>query len=263
MKPIFILCILFLVAITSMAKTNDTIYVKPADLDLKALQTGHYSYILYNRQTKESPAFHVTLMNFNIESKPFRNKPAFVVTQEWDRDTIINAVNSVFSATDFSNIVHSNYWKSIGYAINFDFEAKTVDFVIKDPKVTIPDSIKTACINDFNQSFQKYNLNWHADLIIYQLLPYKDKRTFAINFYDPGFGKAEDVMYTVTGSEILTDHYGKKIDCWVLSHDDAGNPGTYERFWIAKATKEVLKEEDFFGKRGYRYKIKIGISGDL
>ena len=82
-----------------------------------------------------------------------------------------------------------------------------------------------------------------------------------INYYDPGFGKAEEVAYSVTGSDFLHGRNGEKIDCWVLNHIDTTVPSSYERFWIAKKTNEVLKEEDFYGG-GYRYKLKIGISGD-
>jgi|GEM_PF-3138364 len=34
-----------------------------------------------------------------------------------------------------------------------------------------------------------------------------------------------------------------------------------QTFWISKATREVLKEEDH-SPSGYRYKFKIGISGE-
>jgi hypothetical protein len=259
MKSILIFSLLLSLTVSSIAKTIDTIHIKPADLDLKALQTGKYNYIIFNKQTKESPAQRITLVKINVEPQLYHNKSAFIVTQEWDRDTIWHAAYTVFDAKDFSTILHDTYWKSLGYSIKFDFENKTVDF--KNHSKEAPDSIKSGIIKDFNQSFEKYNLNWHADLLIYQLLPYKDKRTFVINYYDPGFGKAEDVMYTVTGSDFITDHDGKKIDCWVLNYTDAVDLKVYERFWIAKKTKEVLKEEDFSG-RGYRYKIKLGISVD-
>jgi hypothetical protein len=66
------------------------------------------------------------------------------------------------------------------------------------------------------------------------------------------------VLYSVTGSDVLTGSRGGKIDCWVLYHSE---PAGTEKFWIAKKTKEVLKEEDS-GPNGYRYKVKFGISGD-
>jgi hypothetical protein len=41
--------------------------------------------------------------------------------------------------------------------------------------------------------------------------------------------------------------------------DPSGNG--YQRFWISKKTREVLKEADQF-PTGFRYKMKIGISGE-
>ena len=69
-------------------------------------------------------------------------------------------------------------------------------------------------------SFGAYNLNWHDDLIVYSMLPYKENRTFMINYYDPGFGKPAEVGYSVTGSDVLVDRGGATIDCWVLEHGD-------------------------------------------
>jgi len=258
MRSLVILLLLTLFTVSAIAATTDTLQVKPRDLDIKALQTGSYSYIIYNKQTKDSPAQRLTLVEITVKAAVYHDKPAFIITQQWDRDTIVHAAYSVFDAKDFSTIVHDTWWKSIGYRMKFDFEKKTVDFIRSGISGEIPDSIKTAATNDFNQSFDAYNLNWHADLLVYQLLPYQEGRTFMINFYDPGFGKAEKVAYSVTGIDVLTDNHGQKIDCWVLNHTEAAGS---ETFWISKKTKEVLKEEDQ-SKRGYRYKIKFGISGD-
>jgi hypothetical protein len=257
MKSIYTFSLLLL-TVAAMAKPIDTIQIKSGGLNMKALQTGSYSYIIYTKQTKESPAQRLVLVKINVKAQQYHNKPAFIVTQEWDRDTIVHAAYSVFDAKDFSTILHDTWWKSLGYSMRFDFEAKTVGFMKNGIKGEIPDSIKTTAIKDFNGSFENYNLNWHADLLIYQLLPYKEDRTFVINYYDPGFGPAVKVMYTVTGSDILINSRGEKVDCWVLYNYD---PRGTERFWIAKQTKEVLKEEDT-SPQGYRYKIKFEISGD-
>ena len=107
------------------------------------------------------------------------------------------------------------------------------------------------------------HLNWHADMLIYSLLPYKENRVFIINYYDPGFEKSTEVAYTVTGSGLLTGSNGEKIDCWVLNNfnDNKAPEKGYERFWISKKTHEVLKlENDFGGGRGFRYKLKLGIA---
>jgi hypothetical protein len=179
MRSFFILFCLFLLTTASFAKTIDTIQVKPADLDMKALQTGSYSYIIYTKKTKDSPAQRLVLVKITVEASQYHNRPAFVVTQQWERDTIIHAAYSVFDANDFSTIIHNTWWKSIGYGMKFDFENKTVSFK-KDGSGDVPDSVKSAVIKDFNQSFQSYNLNWHADLLVYQVLPYKENRVFSI-----------------------------------------------------------------------------------
>ncbi len=97
-----------------MASPIDTINIKAGDLDMKALQTGSYRYILYNQQTKQSPAQRITLVKINVEAKQYHNKPAIFVSQQWDRDTIMHAASSIFNAKDFSTILHESWWKRLG-----------------------------------------------------------------------------------------------------------------------------------------------------
>jgi len=261
MKLILILPCLLLSTFISSAKQSDTIYVKPENLQMNSLRTGDYSYIVFNKKTKDSPARRIVLIRFNVEKKLYHDKPAIFITQQWDLDTVVHSSSSVFDAKTFATIVHDTYWQRLGYSMKFDFDEKKVEFKNTTPNNGVPDSVRTKSIADFNDSFNKYNLNWHEDLIVYTLLPYNDKRTFMINYYDPGFSKAEEVAYTVTGSALLTGGNGEKIECWVLNYIDKAYPGSYERFWISKKTKEVLKEEDFFNHT-YRYKLKIGVSSD-
>jgi hypothetical protein len=155
-------------------------------------------------------------------------------------------------------VFHETWWKRLGYTATFDFMAKRVEF-----KGPIEGSKKAEIVEDFNQSFETYNLCWHSDLIIFPLLPYKDRRTFVIKFYDPGAGKSRDATYDVTGSEFLVASDGSKIDCWVMQHRfeiPSGGSGT-QRFWISKRTHQVLKEEDQTPS-GYRYKFKMAVSGE-
>lgn len=258
MKSVLTFILLSLLGISAFAKTADTIHVKPADVDVKSLRRGTYNYLIYFRKAKESPAFLMTLVRMDVADEPYNGKPAITVRQQWEGDTITHSAYTVFSPTDFSTILHDTWWKSIGYGMKFDFEAKKVELNKVTRKGGVPDSILRIATADFNQSFEKYNLNWHDDLLIYTMLPYKTGRTFVINYFDPGFGKAEEVPYTVTGSDIITGSNGEKIDCWILNHADKGFT---ERYWISKKNREVLKEEDA-GTNVYRFKIKLGVSGD-
>lgn len=241
----------------SFAQTKgDTLVIEPKDLVVKNLQTGNSTYVVFRKKTKQSPSESITLVKIKVESKTYNNKPAFAITQQWESDgNIVHTAYTVLDAKDFSTLLHDTYWKRLGYSQKFDFEAKKVYF---DGNVPDPDKVKTE--QDFNESFNKYNLNWHSDLIIFTLLPYKENRTFKINFFDPGFGKAQEAIYTVTGSEFLINSSGEKIDCWVLAHRPTSGNG-YQKFWISKKTKEVLKEEDLFNDV-YRYKLKLEVTED-
>jgi hypothetical protein len=247
--------VIVFLAVHSFAQTKgDVLVIEPKDLLVKNLQTGNFAYLVYRKKTKESSPETMTLVKIKVESKTYNNKPAFAITQRWESDgNIVHTAYTVLDAKDFSTLLHDTYWKRLGYSQKFDFETKKVSF-----DGNVPDSDRAKTEQDFNESFNKYNLNWHSDLIMFTLLPYKENRTFKINFFDPGFGKAEEVLYAVTGSDFLINSSGEKIDCWVLEHKlDSGNG--YQKFWISKKKKEVLKEEDLFNNT-YRYKLKFEVT---
>jgi hypothetical protein len=242
-------------SLVAEAQTGDTLYVQPKDLNIKGLQTGDYSYLIVRQKAKDSPAMSMILAKMSVERQTYHNKPAIVVKQQWDHDSIIHKAYTVFDARDFSTLLHDTYWRALGFDMIFDFETRK--FSSKNINHAITDSMKASYEQELASSFGKYNLNWHDDLVIYSMLPYKENRTFLINYYDPGFGKPEEVPYTVTGSGLLTDRGGERIDCWVLEHGDKN--GT-EKFWISKRSREVLKEEDHGSGGFYRFKYKLGVS---
>jgi hypothetical protein len=255
MKNVLCGLIFLFAAYAARAQKGDTIHVQPADLNIKGLQTGNYTYLIVRQKAKDSPATSMILAKMSVQREMYHNKPAIIVRQQWDRDSIVHKAYTVFDARDFSTLLHDTYWRAYGFSMIFDFETRKFDS--KNIDQPIPDSIKTSCEQEFAASFGAYNLNWHDDLVIYSMLPYKENRTFMINYYDPGFGKPAEVGYSVTGSDILTDRGGASIDCWILEHGD--EYGT-EKFWISKKTREVLKEEDHGKNWGYRFKYKLGIS---
>lgn len=264
MKLIPVLAFLLTLTISGFGQSPDTLWVQGKDLNLKALQLGDYDYVMYFKKAKDSVAKRFYLIKMSVESKSYHNRPAYIINQKWDHDSVAHISYSVFDAKDFSTLYHDTYWKQLGFAMVFDFENKKVDFRMVDSGAKmIADSDRVGVTKDFDESFAKYNLNWHEDLIIYSLLPYKDRRTFAINFFDPGSGPSQVAMYTVIGSDNLVGRGGEKIDCWMLNryHDNAVPTKGYQRFWIDKKSNEVLKEEDYMGAKGYRYKFKLGVAG--
>lgn len=241
----------------SAGVNGDTMRVKASDLDIKGLQTGNYNYLIVFQNALDSPAKGMTFVRMSIERGVYHQKPAITIRQQWDRDSVIHRAYTVFDAGNFATLLHDTYWSRLGYSMVFDFVARTFDSkLVLRP---IPDSIRTSAEKELAGSFGSYNLNWHDDLVIYSMLPYKEGRTFLINYYDPGFGAPQEVSYTVTGSDWLVNRGGDKIDCWVLAHSEEG---ATEKYWISKKGHEVLKEEDHLLRSGlYRFKYKLGVAG--
>lgn len=238
-----------------VAQKIDTVTIDAKKLNINAIIPGNHTYIVYSKKAKNSPSERLTIVKINVEQVQHNAKSVFSIKQQWDSDTVVHSATTLLDKTDFSTIYHQTYWKRLGYTMTYDFEQKQLSF-----DRPVADSIKTKATQDFTDSFKAYNLNWHSDLVVFPLLPYRDKTTFLINYYDPGFGPAQLVSYTVTGSETLTNYSGQKVACWVLRHllNQPGFKG-YQQFWIDKQSKEVLKEEDEFNGR-YRYKLKLGVS---
>ncbi|WP_034682753.1 hypothetical protein [Chryseobacterium piperi] len=251
---IFVTIILMMASLSVSAITKDTITITPSALNIKKIKLGKATYVVYNKKTKESPSEKIMLVKINVEPLKHSGSDAFAITQQWDLDTITHTAYTLLKTNDLSTLQHHFYWKRLGYYVKYDFETRKVVF---DGKVA--DQIKTKAIEDFNASFKQYNLNWHSDLVIFPLLPYAKNRTFKITFFDPGFGQAKDVFYTVKGSDKLINSAGAEVDCWLLEHG-LSVPG-YQKFWISKKTNEVLKEEDLFNG-SYRYKLKLNVSED-
>jgi hypothetical protein len=244
-----LLLILQFISLTAFAQKGDTVSIGPENLRLNSLNYGNHAYAVYFKKTKNSPAERIMLVKIKVE----KQNSEIIVKQQWDRDTVVHAAVTRFDAKNFSTLAHDTYWKRLGYTSKFDFVNKRVSFEGK-----IADSLKTKTTKEMNNSFSKYNLNWHSDLVIFPLLPFKENRVFKINFYDPGFGDPSEVFYKVEGSEQLASASGK-VDCWILVIRHTEPSASTQKFWISKKSNEVLKEEDEFGGQ-YRYKLKMAVS---
>ena len=237
----------------ALAEKRDTVTLTGTNVNHSGVKYGEVSYLVYNKKTKESPAAGFYVASIIVAATTYNEQPAIAITQKWEaRDTIAHTAYTVLKSSDLSTLLHETWWMRLPYSTKFDFAARKVSF-----DGTISDSSSAKIEEAFNESFEQYNLNWHSDLFIFTTLPFKENRSFKINFYDPGFGKPQEVVYDITGSERLSTYSGNKVDCWVMEYKHPGKD--YQRFWIDKKNKVVVKEEDLFNSR-YRYKIKLEVA---
>lgn len=256
MKTILFLLSLFIFSNTILAQKSDTITINPSTIEHNVLKSGVNRYLVYFKKGKDSSRISYQLWTRKVDYITYKNKKAISITQEWENnDTIFHKTYSVCDEKSFQPFLHE-VWNRNGNSTSFSFLDRKA---IRNNKSLEKDTSKTAqnMLLAFNKSLDQYCLNWHLDLEVFSLLPYKAGTTFRINFYDPGFDAPQYVYYSVTGSGKLNS-YGHEIDCWLLSHEDK-EYNNKEVFWINKKTKEVMKlEQEYKGK--YRFKIKLPFS---
>jgi hypothetical protein len=253
------LVFLFFLACTgllSIAQKQDTIIIKADQVNTRWLPPGTSRYLVYFKMGKDSPRTRYHLWSRQVNYIQYEGKPAISVTQEWEsNDTVIHKVYSVCDRKSFAPLFQESWWKATGVA-SFDFLGKKA--IVQNRPLGSADTAAAhkRMLAAFTSATEQFVLNWHLDLEVFSLLPYKENTTFLINYYDPGFSAPQLVPYSVTGSGTLSGYDGQQVDCWLLEHTQAGN---HEVFWISKKTREVLKLEQQFGNR-YRYKVKLGFS---
>lgn len=255
MKCILSFSLMLVCIAQSFAESRDTMYINGSNLVQNSVKYGDLSYLVYNKTAKESAATGFYVANIHVASTRYHDKPAIAISQSWEaRDTFAHTAYTVLNATDFSTLYHTTFWKGLGYTSQFDFDAHKVSF---DGR--LPDSVRVKIVSAFDSSFNEFNLNWHSDLFLFPLLPFKKDRSFAINFYDPGVSAPQVVVYDIVGEEKISS-WGTEMDCWImlLRH----GVSDYQKFWIAKKDKVVVREEDFFAGK-YRFKIKLAVPENI
>ncbi|WP_454803413.1 DUF3108 domain-containing protein [Mucilaginibacter phyllosphaerae] len=243
------LAILFLSARPQVASAQvDTIRLKDARLKTAVLKPGLRQYLVYFQSVKSPKTlrFWYWLRDTKIINR--NGEQLFATTQHWyGGDTLSYRTGySLNRVADFSPVYHTETINGKVGAYNWEAgQVKGADTTTLNAKT------------DFSISFAEPCYNWNLDIETFEMLPLAAGKTFAINFYDAGFGKPEYILYKVTGSEVISTYNNQKIDCWKLLNesDNAGRHFT-QTFWISKKGHEFIKEEDSF-PGGYRYKVKI------
>jgi hypothetical protein len=241
----------------SAQSKSDTILIDADKVNTKVLKPSTNRYLVYFKMGKDSARSRAQFWTRKIEYANYNGKEAIAITQEWeDRDTIVHKVRSVCDKKTFAPLYHWGWWRR-GATGEFDFVNKTAS--LNGIPLTDTDTARSrkAPWDAFKVALNQYTLNWHPDLEVFPILPYKAGKAFLISFYDPGNPAPRNEAYTVSGSAQLGGYNNQKIDCWLLMHESRG---LKEIFWISKKTKDVLKLEQEIGKERWRYKIKLGFS---
>jgi hypothetical protein len=246
-----------LAAAVPAADAADAVRVTPADLHLESLRPATMTYVVYMHGAPGSGIKRAMLATSEVKRERVDGADAWVIEQHWEDETgKVHEARTVHAARDLATLSQTSEWtRPTGH-----FKSTVAP---KEGRGTIegelPDAARQRMQAGFPTMKDGWWINWHSDLAWLPLLPYEKGGTLRIHLFDVGMDAPMDVDYTVAGERTLQGGDGTRYDCWLVE-TESGHPGTgnYQRFWIDKSRRVVVKEEDVFNGM-YRSKILLSV----
>jgi hypothetical protein len=97
---------------------------------------------------------------------------------------------------------------------------------------------------DFSAPSTEPMYNFETDMEMLQTLPLAAGYAVSIPFYHPGgAGSGARYLWSVAGEDRLPSPDGREIDCWVVQTDYNVPNARPARFWLARATQLLVRQE--------------------
>lgn len=254
MKNVVLLSVLLFNSLLPFAQSRpDTITIDATIINAAALTPGTARHLVYLKNGRDSTRVNYQLWTRHVEYVKHNNREAIRINQQWeDSDTVFHTVSSVCDRQSFLPLLQDGWWKSFG---NMSFDFVTQKASVQGIPLSASDTalLQKRIHTAYMQVVNTYFLNWHLDLEVFSMLPFRVATSYRINFYDPGALPPQQQVYTVIGSGTVKGYNNQEVECWLLRHGEGKNT---ETFRISKRTKEVSKLEQELNGR-YRYKIRL------
>ena len=240
------------------AASSAAIPVTAADMHIDQLKPGTATYLVYMHGAPGSGFSRTMLATSTITRERVDGIDAWVIEQDWESEGgTSHTARTVHAAGDLATLAQTSTW--IRPAGTF-----TTTIVPAEGRGTIEGDIpadrRASMESGFKAMQEGWWFNWHSDLALLPLLPYERGGTLRVRLFDVGMPAPMEVDYTVVGERTLVGGDGStRYDCWLVE-TESGRPGSgnYQRFWIDKARRIVVKEEDIFGGQ-YRSKVLLSV----
>lgn len=246
---------LALSAVIGAAGAATPVRVSPVDLHLDRLRPASMTYVVYMHGAAGSGIKRAMLATSEVKREQVDGKEAWVIEQHWeDESGTVHAARTVHAAKDAATLSQTSSWTRQDRRIITVVEPAKGRGSIEGE---LPEESRKTMQAGFAAMRDGWWMNWHSDLILLPLLPYEKGGTLRIRLFDVGMAAPIDVDYTVLGERTLAGADGRGRDCWLVE-TESGKPGSgnYQRFWIDKASRVVVKEEDVFNGM-YRSKVLL------
>lgn len=232
--------------------------VTAGDMHIDRLQAGTATYLVYMHGGPGSAISRTVLATSTVARERVDGVDAWVIEQDWVGDTgQVHSARTVHAASDLATLAQTSTWIRPNAGFTTTIAPGNGTGTIEGD---VPPERRAAMEAGFATMDDGWWLNWHSDLALLPLLPYERGGTLRVRLFDVGMPAPMDVDYTVVAERTLRSGDGDtSYDCWVVE-TDSGSPGTgnFQRFWIDKARRIVVKEEDVFNGQ-YRSKVLLGV----
>ena len=251
--------LLSLALLAGVAQAADPVPVGPSDLHLDRLRPGTATYLVYMHGAPGTGFQRPMLATSTLRRETVDGEDAWVIEQSWeDGSGIVHTARTVHAADDLATLAQTTAWHRPTGSMTTTVDPRAGTGRV-DTTGEIPAQARTRAEAGFPGMKDGWWFNWHSDLALLPLLPYERGGTLRLHLFDVGMPAPLDVDYTVVGERTLRGGDGSAYDCWLVE-TDSGSPGSgnVQRFWIDKARRVVVKEEDIFNGN-YRSKILLSV----
>lgn len=202
------------------------------------LKQGTHHYLRYWKAGAANTAIDIWTREVRFEDQRLH------IVQRWDGVGAApsrRTLDSWFEAGTFKPVTHLTTSERDG-------KRRVEGFVFAPDRISGMQDLADNAQKDLSVASPEPTYNFETDIEFLQTLPLADGYEAHINFYHPG-GKPAPQRYTfkVAGSETIAGPAGP-VDCWIVT-TDYNRPGPLSKFWFAKATQQMVRQESVVGEK--------------
>ena len=252
----FFLASAMLVA-TAAASASEPVRVLPSDLHLDRLHPARLTYLVYMHDGPGTGIERPMLATIDVRRDQVDGVDAWVVEHHWeDESGQVHTARTVHASADAGTLSQTTTWSRPNR--HYSATVLPAQGQGRIEGELAPDA-RQKMEAGFNTMQDGWWMNWHSDLTLLPLLPYEKGGTLRIRLFDVGMSAPIDGDYTVIGERVLQGGDGTAYDCWLVEKESGqAGSGNFQRFWIDKTRRLVVKEEDVFNGR-YRSKVLLSV----
>ncbi|MBB3224639.1 DUF3108 domain-containing protein [Pseudoduganella umbonata] len=195
------------------------------------LKEGSHRYLRYLRSADGNTALDIWQRDIHFDGTRMQ------IRQRWDavgKTPSVKRLESTFETATFRPLTHVRITEKDG--------RKTVEgFAFAADRISGMAGLKDNTQKNLAVESKEPSFNFETDMELLQTLPLADGYEAQLVFYHAGGAAPARYTFRVAGSEAIGGPAGP-VDCWIVT-TDYNQPGSVSKFWYAKGTQLMVKQE--------------------